>query len=38
MHILEPKYRPVARSTLTSTLMPQMYKDGFKRLKTFLQM
>ena len=34
----KPKYPPVARSTATSTLLPQMYEDGFKRIKTILQM
>ena len=38
IHILESKYPLVARSTVTSTLMPQMYEDGFKRFKTISQM
>ena len=38
MHTLEPKYPPVARSTVTSALMPQIYEDAFNRLKTILQM
>ena len=37
MHILEPKYPPVARSMIASTLMPQMYEDRFKQLKAILQ-
>ena len=37
MHILELKYFPVAWSAVTLTLIPQMYKDGFKQLKTILQ-
>ena len=37
MHILKPKYSPVARSAVTLTLIPQMCKDEFKQLKTNLQ-